>query len=116
MTESASLEENAIFAEASFAVDKEQLRLDSIQSTKENTDPSLQTMNEDDACSQVLHKEIKSGHESDCSLSDLVQEGSNSTAVGKIRTLKDYMEGKPKKSSRGVDLELIKASPREEDL
>ena len=36
---------------------------------------------------------------------------------GKILTLRDYVDAsKPKKSPRGVDLELIKATPREEDL
>lgn len=34
----------------------------------------------------------------------------------KIRTLRDYVEQRPKESPRGIDLEQIRASPRSEDL
>lgn len=97
--------EEEILAEAYFVMDKEMLRLN-VVSGKENTDPTSTSSTEP----KVMVPDNDHG------LSDLVQEGSSAAAIGKIKTLKDYLEGKPKKSPRGVDLELIKASPREEDL
>ena len=100
-----AIEEDEILAEAYYTVDNEMLRKD-FESGKENADPTSKFQSDAKA----------SSFEPDSVSSDLVQEGTCSTENGKIKTLRDYIEGKPKKSPRGVDLELIKASPREEDL
>jgi hypothetical protein len=87
------IEEKEIPAETYIEMNKEMSRVQ-IESVKENT------TNRSD--------EVATVSKLDPVLSQQIQEESSSAIIGRMKTLKNYIEGKPRKSPRDVDLELIK--------